>query len=434
MAGLYIHVPFCASRCIYCGFYSTVPSGGEGKGKSVEERYVDAMCHEMELRTDEEAASGGETAELTSIYLGGGTPSQLSFQSLHRLFHTIEAVYHLPFRRDMGTDRKQGCSAAPIEVTMECNPDDVTAEFARRLRSLPVNRISMGVQTFSDERLRFLHRRHTVAEAVSAVGRLREAGIGNISVDLMFGFPGETLEEWEADIAHVLELGAEHISAYSLMYEEGTPLYRLQQAGKVREMDDELYRKMYDVLIDRLGSAGYEHYEISNFARLTPTLSDESPALKVQPSKSSPQISNLKSQISNLKVPSPFRSRHNSSYWHDVPYIGIGAAAHSYGNGKRSWNVADIRAYIDAIRERRLPREEEVIDADTHYNDTVMTALRTREGIELSLLSAEYRSYLMHLAVPFLRQGLLKEDGGRLHLTRKGIYVSDSIMSELMKV
>ena len=193
------------------------------------------------------------------------------------------------------------------------------------------------------------------------------------------------------------------------MYEEGTPLYRLLQAGKVKEMDDELYRQMYNTLIDRLTEAGYEQYEISNFAKLKP-------------------------QSSNLKVQSPYRSQHNSSYWHNVPYIGIGAAAHSYSNGKRSWNVADTKAYIAAIQENRLPCEEEIIDADTHYNDMIMTALRTCEGIDLSTLSAEYRTYLMHLAKPLQQQGLLKEENGWLHLTRNGIYVSDSVMSELMKV
>ena len=429
MAGLYIHIPFCASRCIYCGFYSTVPSERVG-ARPVEERYVDALCHEMELK--EGGRDGGAPAELSSIYLGGGTPSQLSFPSLQKLFRTIGRVYRTENRWGRG-DGRSG-SAAPMEITMECNPDDVTVAFARSLHSLPVNRISMGAQTFSDRRLRFLHRRHTAEEVGTAVSRLREAGIGNISVDLMFGFPGETLEEWNEDIDRLLGLDVEHVSAYSLMYEEGTPLHRLLRAGKVREIDDELYRRMYDTLVDRLGDAGYEHYEISNFARLTPAPDDESPALNPQPSTLNPQPSNLKPQTSNLKSPSPFRSRHNSAYWHDVPYIGIGAAAHSYGNGKRSWNVSDIRAYMDAIREDRLPCEEERIDADTHYNDTVLTALRTCEGIELASLSAAYRTYLMHLALPLQRQGLLEEKGGWLHLTRKGIYVSDSVMSELMKV
>ena len=369
----------------------------------------------MELRAEKNSNNSGERiGGLSTIYLGGGTPSQLSFESLQKIFQTIDNVYHIGLEWD--TENNTCTTETPIEITMECNPDDITEEFAQNLRSLPINRISMGAQTFSDERLRFLHRRHTADEVETAVKRLRNVNIENISVDLMFGFPNETLEEWKEDIERLLALDIEHISAYSLMYEEGTPLYRLLQAGKVKDMDDELYRQMYDTLIDRLAEAGYEQYEISNFAKL-----------KVQ-------TSNLKVQCSNLKVQSPYRSQHNSSYWHNVPYIGIGASAHSYGNGKRSWNIADTKAYIAAIEEDRLPCEEEIIDTDTHYNDMIMTALRTCEGINLSTLSAEYQTYLMRLAEPLQQQGLLKEDNGWLHLTRDGIYVSDSVMSDLMKV
>ena len=375
---------------------------------------MNALCNEMELRAEKDNSISGERTTLSTIYLGGGTPSQLSSQSLRKIFQTIEKVFHIGLEWDRESNT---CSTTtPIEITMECNPDDVTEAFAQNLRSLPINRISMGAQTFSDERLKFLHRRHTADEVETAVKRLRNVNIKNISIDLMFGFPNETLEEWKEDIERLLALDIEHISAYSLMYEEGTPLYRLLQAGKVKEMDDELYRQMYNTLIDRLSEAGYEQYEISNFAKLKA------------------QTSNFKVQSPKFKVQSPFRSQHNSSYWHNVPYIGIGASAHSYGNGKRSWNVSDTKAYITAIQEDKLPTEEEIIDADTHYNDMIMTALRTCEGINLTTLSAEYRTYLMRLAQPSIEQGLLKEDDGWLRLTRNGIYVSDSVMSDLMKV
>ena len=415
MFGLYIHIPFCASRCIYCGFYSTTSARKKGERLSVEEQYVNALCHEMELRMEkDDDMFGRKMTGLSSIYLGGGTPSLLSFNSLQKIFQTIDKVYHIGLE---WIKEDNTCSTAiPIEITMECNPDDVTEEFAQNLRSLPINRISMGAQTFSDERLHFLHRRHTADEVKNAVKRLRGIGIKNISVDLMFGFPNETLEEWNDDIERLLALDIEHISAYSLMYEKGPPLFRLLQEGKVKEIDEELYRQMYDTLIDRLAKAGYEQYEISNFAKLDV----QSPKFNIQTSKS--------------KIQSLYRSQHNSSYWQNIPYIGIGAAAHSYGNGKRSWNVADIKAYITAIQKNRLPFEEEIIDADTHYNDIIMTALRTCEGIDLSILPAEYRTYLIRLAKPFQQQGLLKEDNGKLHLTRNGIYVSDSIMSDLMKV
>ena len=415
MFGLYIHIPFCASRCIYCGFYSTTSARKKAERLSVEEQYVNALCHEMELRMEKsDDMFGRKMTGLSSIYLGGGTPSLLSFNSLQKIFQTIDKVYHIGL--EWNKEDNTCSTATPIEITMECNPDDVTEEFAQNLRSLPINRISMGAQTFSDDRLHFLHRRHTADEVKNAVKRLRGIGIKNISVDLMFGFPNETLEEWNDDIERLLALDIEHISAYSLMYEKGTPLFRLLQEGKVKEIDEELYRQMYDTLIDRLAKAGYEQYEISNFAKLDV----QSPKFNIQTSKS--------------KIQSLYRSQHNSSYWQNIPYIGIGAAAHSYGNGKRSWNVADIKAYITAIQKNRLPSEEEIIDADTHYNDIIMTALRTCEGIDLSILPAEYRTYLIRFAKPFQQQGLLKEDNGKLHLTRNGIYVSDSIMSDLMKV
>jgi putative coproporphyrinogen dehydrogenase len=421
MSGLYIHIPFCASRCIYCGFYSTVPAKKKDERLSVEEQYVNALCHEMELRERDDYDMTGERTTLSTIYFGGGTPSQLSFQSLRKIFQTIDKVFHIGLERDEYSNTCK--TATPVEITMECNPDDVTEEFAQNLRSLPINRVSMGAQTFSDDRLKFLHRRHTADEVETAVERLRDVDIKNISVDLMFGFPNETLAEWEDDIERLIALDIEHISAYSLMYEEGTPLYRLLQAGKVKEMDDELYRQMYDTLIDRLTEAGYEQYEISNFAKL-----------KAQSSNLKLQTSMFNVQSPNFKVQSPFRSQHNSSYWHNVPYIGIGASAHSYGNGRRSWNVSDTKAYIAAIQENILPSEEEIIDADTHYNDMIMTALRTCEGIDLTNLSAEHRTYLMHLAQPLQEQGLLIENNGWLRLTRNGIYVSDSVMSDLMKV
>ncbi|MBR1688255.1 MAG: radical SAM family heme chaperone HemW [Prevotella sp.] len=371
MAGLYVHIPFCASRCVYCGFYSTVHT-------DLRQRYVDAVCREMELRPATDAIGAIET-----VYLGGGTPSQLSVAQLEQLFYYINKVYR---------------PACLREVTMECNPDDVTDEFATGLRLLPVDRISMGAQTFSDRRLRFLHRRHTASQVGQAVERLRTAGIGNISIDLMYGFPDETLQDWECDINAALAVGAEHLSAYCLTYEAGTPLYQQLQRGAIHELDEETERAMYEMLIHRLTSAGYEHYEISNFAR---------------PGR---------------------RSLHNSSYWNDVPYIGLGAAAHSYLLTSRSWNIADIQQYIESIERGVLPSESESIDATTHYNDRIVTALRTCDGLDLNTLTAEQRTYCLSQSQRFVADGLLRIDGSRLLLTRRGLFVSDMVMSELLQV
>ena len=374
MSGIYAHIPFCRSRCIYCGFYSTTRL-------DLRTRYVRALCREMELRKGYIGGTAG------TIYLGGGTPSQLDPADLGRLLAYIYKVYRI---------------ADDAEVTIECNPDDVTPGFTDALKSMPVNRVSMGVQTFSDARLRFLRRRHNAEEAVQAVTRLRRAGIGNISIDLMFGFPGETMQDWQADVDRALSLAPEHISAYSLMYEEGTALQRMLEQGEVKEVDEELSLAMYDALTDRLARAGYEHYEISNFAR------------------------------------PGFRSRHNSSYWHQEPYIGLGAAAHSFDLRSRQWNTADIEAYISAIEKGRIPMEREPLDARTTYNDIVTTALRTSDGIPLERLTARlgaaFTEYLTKEAAPYIARGLMEQRGGNLRLTRRGIYISDAIMSDLMMV
>ena len=376
MTGLYIHIPFCKSRCIYCGFYSTT-------AEQMKQAYVDAVCREMELRKavyEKEGKDVGKT--IATVYLGGGTPSQLSPTQLQQLFDTIARHY------DVSDD---------AEITIECNPDDVTEAFAELLRSLPVNRVSMGAQTFDDDRLQFIHRRHTSKQVTTAIQRLREKGIHNISIDLMYGFPEETLEEWEHDIQQALALNVEHISAYALTYEEGTPLYRLLEEGKVKEIDEERSLAMYDRLIDRLQEAGYEHYEISNFAR------------------------------------KGWRSRHNSSYWQLVPYIGIGAAAHSYDGRRRQWNIADINSYINHIQQGIVPAEGELLDKDSRYNDHVMLALRTCEGLDLSTLDSDERSYCEETAKKFVLDGLLVKTDNHLRLSRKGLFVSDMIMSELMK-
>lgn len=382
-AGLYIHIPFCQSRCVYCGFYSTVHPDWQ-------DRYVGALCREMDLLAARGLFGG---ASLQTIYLGGGTPSMLSRANMERLFANVYKVYPV---------------APSAEITVECNPDDIRPGM---FASLPVNRVSMGAQTFDDRRLRFLGRRHSAAQVGSAVDTLRRDGITNISLDLMFGFPDETLAQWDDDLRQALALRPEHLSAYGLMVEEGTPLHRLCEQGRVREADEEVCLSMYDRLVDRLAAAGYEHYEISNFARLD-SVADAAAAEGV----------------------SPYRSRHNSSYWTDVPYIGLGAAAHSYDRQARRWNPSDIVQYMDSIEQGRLPFEEEPIDAVTHYNDLVTTALRMREGIDINRLDDKHRTFLLRNARGYMERGLLRLDGHRLHLTHQGISISNTIMSDLMDV
>lgn len=374
MAGIYIHIPFCKSRCIYCGFYSTTLL-------DLRKKYINAVCREMELRKNY------IREPFSTIYLGGGTPSLLDEAELTKLFLYINNVYDV--------DRN-------AEITMECNPDDITPEFTNMLSRLPINRVSMGAQTFADSRLRLLHRRHNSDEVKHAVKLLREAGIKNISIDLMFGFPDESLSQWKEDISAALALNVEHISAYSLMYEENTPLWKMLDTGKVKEIDEELSLTMFKELVCQLTDAGYEHYEISNFAR------------------------------------PGYRSRHNSSYWHQVPYIGLGAAAHSFDLNSRQWNVADLKLYIEEINNGIIPMEREELDNDTTFNDIITTSLRTSDGIDLNAmetrLGKRYRNTLISAAGKHIEQGLLEIRHDRLRLTAEGIFISDMVMSDLMIV
>lgn len=358
MAGLYVHIPFCKSRCIYCGFYSTTR-------KEMMEQYVDALLKELNERNKYD--------QYDTVYIGGGTPSQLPLPLLERL---LEALPH-----------------SLQEFTVECNPDDVTPQLAALLYKKGVNRVSMGAQTFSEERLRFLHRRHTPQQVREAVETLRSAGIENISLDLMFGFPGETLDEWIADIDTVLALHPEHISAYSLMYEEDTPLYRMLEKGEIEELDEELCRTMYYTLKDKLEAAGYEHYEISNFAK------------------------------------QGYRSKHNSSYWNNTPYLGIGAGAHSYDGDTRSYNTDTLNGWH---------QEVELLDEVTKYNDMITTAMRTREGVQVGQCSGAAgqvgQGFLLSQAEPLIKKGLLSIDNNRLHLTREALYTCDDVLSDLIYV
>lgn len=375
MAGIYIHVPFCKTRCAYCDFYSTTL-------EELKPRYIDAVCQELLMRA---TYLLGEP--ILTVYLGGGTPSQLSAEELKKLFYCIDKVYGL---RD--------CQ----EITLEANPDDLTEEYVEMLASMPFNRISMGIQTFHDPTLQLMGRRHTATQAIEAVHRCQDYGFDNISIDLIYGLPGETPERWRQDLQTAFSLGVQHISAYHLTYEQGTRLWEMLQQGKVSEVDEDTSVELFRMLCDEMQQAGYEHYEISNFA-----------------------------------LPG-YRSRHNSAYWREVPYLGCGPSAHSFDGSSREWNVASLSDYIMAIEQGHRDFEREELDTNTRYNEFVMTRLRTCEGIPLSALQQRfgktYHDYCLHLAAPFIRQGLLEQQGDTLRLTREGIFVSDDIISDLMKI
>lgn len=376
MAGLYIHIPFCARRCLYCDFFSNTDM-------QLKKPYVDALIREMELRQE---YAGGEPIE--TIYFGGGTPSQLEAVDFMRLFEAIGRLFDL-----------SRCE----EITLEANPDDMTPEYVASLRPLPFNRVSMGVQSFQEKDLRFLNRRHDRGQALRAVGLCKENGLRNISIDLIYGLPGQTLEEWSGNLDEAIRLDIPHISAYHLIYEEGTALYKLKEAGKVIPVEEELSVSLFSTLIKKLTEAGYIHYEISNFAR-----------------------------------PGCY-SRHNSSYWMDRKYIGLGPSAHSYDGESRQWNVSSLPLYLQGIRTGTPAIEKERLSPDERYNDFVITRLRTVWGLSLTEVGnrfgEEKQAYLERQAAPYLRRGLLiRRQDDLLTLSEEGIFISDGIMSDLLWV
>lgn len=285
------------------------------------------------------------------------------------------------------------------EVTIEANPDDVTPTFMSAIRSTYINRISMGVQSFFDDDLRMLNRRHTAEQARRAVGICKENGLTNISVDLIYALPFQTLERWEHNIDQALALQVPHLSAYCLSIEEGTPLSRKLEKGEIQSIEDEKCAEMYEMFCRKLTEAGYHHYELSNFA-----------------------------------LPG-YEAQHNSSYWDGTPYIGIGPAAHSFDGESRQWNIANTKKYIEAIEQGLIPSEKEELSADDAYNELIMTRLRTSKGLNLNELREKFPNREKHClanAQTALKAGNLEwMDENTLRLTQKGIFVSDAVMSEL---
>lgn len=372
--GLYFHIPFCNSRCTYCDFYSTT------MGEQMRSGYVAAAMAELEARREEYEQHGFAT-----IYMGGGTPSCLDDEQIVGMLQST----------------KEMCAVlADAEITLEANPDDIALERVVRWRSAGVNRVSLGVQTLDDDVLKRLNRRHSAQQAIEAVQVLVRGGIENVSVDLIYGLPGQTLEGFRCDLLQVLSLPVKHLSAYSLMLEGDTPLARSVSRGDVRVADEELSGAMFRLLTHEMRCTGFEHYEISNFA-----------------------------------LPG-YRSRHNSSYWKGTPYVGVGPGAHSFDGAHRRFNRPELLVYLQNMG--RPPCETELLTANERANEQVMVSLRTCEGIDLNDFSQRHGEaalrHVMNEAESFLQQGLLQLSEGRLALTHDGIFVSDMVMSELMQV
>ncbi|MBK5720166.1 radical SAM family heme chaperone HemW [Dysgonomonas sp. Marseille-P4677] len=375
MAGIYIHVPFCKTRCIYCDFYTRTDM-------SPKLNYVASVCKEIELRKN---YISDETVD--TIYFGGGTPSQLSFEDFYRIFETILKNFDV---------------SPNAEITMEANPDDLDIRYLEALKNLPFNRLSMGVQSFDDNELRFLKRRHSSEKAIEGVNACKALGYDNISIDLMYGLPNQTMDIWNKNLDKAISLDIQHISSYHLIYEQGTRLYRLFKLGDVKAVDEELSVEMFSVMIDKLTSAGFEHYEISNFAK------------------------------------DRLYSKHNSSYWLGEKYLGLGPAAHSFDGQDRAWNIPSISKYIVKIGEGKLPLEIENLDKNTRYNDFILTGMRTMWGVNLleleRLFGVALRDYCLKNVQKYIEEGFVCRNKEILTLTRGGIFISDGIMSDLMWV
>ena len=375
LAGIYIHIPFCKTRCSYCDFFSSTDD-------STASRYVAAISRELEVRKSE---LPNETIQ--TIYFGGGTPSQLSIEQFERIFRVIQSNYSIDEN---------------AEITIEANPDDMTEAYVKGLVALPFNRVSMGVQSFDDDDLKSLNRRHSSVQAVEVIDLCRKHNLSNISIDLMYGLPNQTIIAWRKNVDIAISLPVQHISAYHLIYEKGTDLYRKLKKGEVKEADEDLSVEMFQYLREKLLEKGFLHYEISNFAL------------------------------------DGFFSRHNSSYWKGFPYLGIGTAAHSFDGVNRFWNPSNIKIYLDQAKAGVFYPEIEESTLHTRYNDFVIVTLRTMWGLDLSELERrfgnELKKFFLQEASHFLHKGLLLQVDNKFTISSEGLFVSDSIMSQLLFV
>ena len=368
MAGIYLHIPFCKQACHYCNFHFSTSLKYRGE-------VLAAMLQELELQRDYL-----EGAPLESIYLGGGTPSILSAEELQVLFDKIFDLHEV---------------LPKAEITLEANPDDFSESKLAYWQASPINRLSIGIQSFSDEDLRFMNRAHNAVEASQCIELAHQYGFQNLTVDLIYGTPTMNQEQWEANVAQVLAHDVPHLSCYCLTVEPKTALAHFVNTGQAKPVDDELAEQQFIYLMETLKSAGYEHYEISNFAR------------------------------------PGHRAVHNSNYWLGKKYLGIGPGAHSFSGESRQWNVANNTKYRKALTEGVIPFEKEILTAVQQYNEYVLTRLRTSWGVVLDDLSAVHQKYFLKQIQTFVDAGQVEEQNGVYTLNNKGKLLADHIAMDL---
>ncbi len=373
MAGIYLHIPFCRTRCGYCDFYSTTDL-------SLTAPFARALVEELSLRRDYIGESTIDT-----LYFGGGTPSLLPAGELRMI---MEAV------------RQQFTLSDKPEITIEVNPDDIESSSLALLKDLGFNRLSIGVQAWQDHHLTFLGRRHTADQADKALEASFRAGFDNISIDLIYGIPSLTEEEWDAALQKAFGSGIVHLSAYHLTIERGTPFALKAGKGLLQEIDEEQSTTQFMMLRQRAEEASFEHYEISNFAR------------------------------------DGHYSHHNIGYWRQVPYLGAGPSAHSFNGYSRQWNSSDLDHYISELKEQRVPFTVEDIDERKRFNEYIMTSLRTMWGIDLEFIEHQFdketHDYVVNIASSLIDYGLLRHQGRNLVITAHGMMISDNIIERFI--
>lgn len=371
MAGIYVHVPFCKVKCHYCDFHFSV----QLKNRAV---LIEAICNELVIR---KSYIGDENVK--TIYFGGGTPSVIELELLQDILKSIEKNYSVD---------------PDCEITLECNPDDLDKEKLEGLYALGVNRLSIGIQSFNNDVLQFMNRAHTSIQATASVKMAKACGFDNITIDLIYGVPGTTMEIWKNQLDQMMALGVPHLSAYCLTIEENTVFGKWQKNGKLKPYEDQESLMQFQYLMDYMRSHGYEQYEISNFAK---------PA---------------------------FISKHNSAYWLGVKYLGVGPSAHSFNGARRSWNVANNPKYIQLIKKQEVFNEEETLSKTDQFNEYILTRLRTKWGIDLTDLaeiSDEMLSETMPVLKSYIADGYLEKNGNVYTLTNQGKYIADGISADL---
>ena len=374
MAGIYLHIPFCKKACHYCDFHFST-------SLQQELPVMHAMERELELR------KSFLHEPIETIYFGGGTPSLLQPERISLL---LDAIY-----------TRFPISQRP-EITLEANPDDVSPARALAWKKAGINRISLGVQSFQPHWLEWMNRAHNAEQSLQAITELQAAGFENISIDLIYGMPEQTDAAWQEEIQKAIELQVTHLSCYALTVEPRTALWHMIEKGKTVTIDPDQQARMFLMLMDGLEKAGYEHYEISNFAK---------------PGK---------------------RSRHNSAYWRGTTYLGIGPAAHSFDGSRRMWNINNNSTYTSQIEAGVLPLTEETLSTNEHWNEYIMTAIRTKEGISLKRIAVQFgeekREQLLKQTATWLKRNLLQHVDDHLQLTREGKLLADQIASDLFQI